>query len=158
MSSTYTSSLAQGLVPPRGYGKASLAGSHRARPCRVRAALLPRPRAANRAKRSARAHSIVPRDTVIVFRDKIDPLVIVFSEIKRCQNPQFTQIVQKAKKCVCSRGATGASRYDQSASSSARDVQMSEDGGDAAGSMPAFIWPPVADESQCVTQHEQLTE
>ena len=30
-------------------------------------------------------------------RDKIDPLVVVFSEIKRCQNPQFTQIVQKAK-------------------------------------------------------------
>jgi hypothetical protein len=31
-------------------------------------------------------------------RDKSDPLVIFFSEIKRCQNPQFTQIVQKAKK------------------------------------------------------------
>ena len=30
-------------------------------------------------------------------RDKIDPLVVVFSEIKRCQHPQFTQIVQKAR-------------------------------------------------------------
>ena len=31
-------------------------------------------------------------------RDTRDPSVIVFSEIQRCQNPQFTQIVQKAKK------------------------------------------------------------
>ena len=29
---------------------------------------------------------------------KIDQSVIIFSEIKRCQHPQFTQIVQKAKK------------------------------------------------------------
>ena len=31
-------------------------------------------------------------------RDKIDPLVVVFSEIKRCQNPQFTQVVQNKSK------------------------------------------------------------
>ena len=31
-------------------------------------------------------------------RHKIDPLVIGFSGIKRCQNPQVIQIVQKAKK------------------------------------------------------------
>ena len=30
-------------------------------------------------------------------RDKIDPLVIVFSEIQWCQNPQFTQIVKKSR-------------------------------------------------------------
>jgi hypothetical protein len=29
-------------------------------------------------------------------RDKSDPSVIVFSEIKRCQLPQFTQFFQKA--------------------------------------------------------------
>ena len=31
-------------------------------------------------------------------RDKRDPSVIVFSEIKRCQHPHFTQFFQKAKK------------------------------------------------------------
>ena len=30
-------------------------------------------------------------------RDKSDPSVIVFSEIKRCQRPHFTQFFQKAK-------------------------------------------------------------
>ena len=29
--------------------------------------------------------------------DTINPLVIVFSELRRCRNPQFTQLVQKAK-------------------------------------------------------------
>ena len=36
-------------------------------------------------------------------RDKSDPSVIVFSEIKRCQRPHFTQFFQKAKI-----GASGA--------------------------------------------------
>ena len=31
-------------------------------------------------------------------RNKSDPSVIVFSEIKRCQRPHFTQLFQKAKK------------------------------------------------------------
>ena len=31
------------------------------------------------------------------LNNKSDPSVTGFSEIKRCQNPQFTQIVQKAK-------------------------------------------------------------
>ena len=34
---------------------------------------------------------------VIVFREIINPLVVVFSEIKRCHNAQSTKIFQKAK-------------------------------------------------------------
>ena len=34
------------------------------------------------------------------WRDIIDPLVVVFSEIKRCQHPHSTQNFQKAKKGV----------------------------------------------------------
>ena len=32
------------------------------------------------------------------WRDIIDPLVVVFSEIQRCQHPHFTQFFQNAKK------------------------------------------------------------
>ena len=37
---------------------------------------------------------------MIVFkRDEIDPSSIVFSEMKRCQNPQFTQNAKKTEAC-----------------------------------------------------------
>ena len=44
-------------------------------------------------------------------RDKSDPSVIVFSVIKRCQHPHFTQFFQKAKK---GQPKTGGFRADGS--------------------------------------------
>ena len=40
-------------------------------------------------------------------RDKRDPSVIVFSEIKRCQHPHFTQFFQKQKKVLKQPGTSG---------------------------------------------------